>query len=524
MKLLICDDDISTIDVLQSQIDCQELGISRILRAYNGEVAMDIIAKELPELILCDIEMPKNTGLEVLRFIYNEELPCELSFITSFESFEFAREAIKYGASRYLTKPLDFDEVQETLSDMIRSVRRKKKDSGIGEEDLVLNGVFRQICDGYFGTNESQIAAFLQRNSVKFSADSRFHVIYILVDTEPAVSAGWERDVLNFSVSRVLEEKLTGHIGNAYTISERQGRFEKLTCLIDAERESISELFSVCQDAISVCREFFNVSPVMMLDESVLLYDLFSSSQEAEQQLYRMRMHPGLVFLASDHTEQGEDAPLIGEEQLIRALRSRDRSGFLRIVSDYADRIVYEKKHGEQMLRDAHIRIIEASRGYLVDNGIPGISFSEAPGIDEASRNAEYSIQDLLHLAEVCYDAVIALSERSAGSTDAVYIVKDYIRHHYREDINRDDVANIAYVTPNYLSKLFTQKIGMNMREYINLLRVNEAKRLLLTTDDNISDIASNLGYNNISYFSTVFRKICGMSPAEWRAGNEKAD
>ena len=145
MKLLICDDDISTIDVLQSQIDCQELGISRILRAYNGEVAMDIIAKELPELILCDIEMPKNTGLEVLRFIYNEELPCELSFITSFESFEFAREAIKYGASRYLTKPLDFDEVQETLSDMIRSVRRKKKDSGIGEEDLVLNGVFRQI-------------------------------------------------------------------------------------------------------------------------------------------------------------------------------------------------------------------------------------------------------------------------------------------------------------------------------------------------------------------------------------------
>ena len=105
-----------------------------------------------------------------------------------------------------------------------------------------------------------------------------------------------------------------------------------------------------------------------------------------------------------------------------------------------------------------------------------------------------------------------------------MYIVKDYIRHHYREDINRDDVANIAYVTPNYLSKLFTQKIGMNMREYINLLRVNEAKRLLLTTDDNISDIASNLGYNNISYFSTVFRKICGMSPAEWRAGNEKAD
>ena len=524
MKLLICDDDISTIDVLQSQIDCQVLGISKIFRAYNGAVAMEIIAKEIPELILCDIEMPKNTGLEVLRFIYNEELPCELSFITSFESFEFAREAIKYGASRYLTKPLDFAEVHETLSDMARSYRRKNREPGMAEEDLVLNGIFRQIRDGYFGTNQSQIEAFLQRNNAKFTAQSRFHVIYILLDTEPAVTAGWERDVLNFSVSRVLEEKLTGHIGNAYTISERMGRFEKLTCLVDAQRESAGGLYTVCQDAVQVCRDFFSVSPVMMIDENTVLKELYTRSQDAEQKLYRMRLHPGMIFLASDSSDQSEEYPVIGEEPLIRALRAKDRAGFIRVITDFADRIAFEKKHGDRMMRHAHLRILEVCREYLSDNGISGVSFSEAPGIDDASQNAEYSTRDLVRLAEVCYDTVASLSENSVASTDAVYIVKDYIRHHYRDDINRDEVANIAYVTPNYLSKLFTQKIGMNMREYINLLRVNEAKRLLLTTDDNISDIASDLGYNNISYFSTVFRKICGMSPAEWRTGNEKED
>ena len=65
MKLLICDDDITTVDVIQNQLDCSELGITRILRAYNGQTAKEIIARERPELILCDIGMPKCNGLEV---------------------------------------------------------------------------------------------------------------------------------------------------------------------------------------------------------------------------------------------------------------------------------------------------------------------------------------------------------------------------------------------------------------------------------------------------------------------------
>ena len=69
MKLLICDDDISTIDVIQSQLNCQELGISSILRAYNGEAAKEMILTEKPELILCYIGMPKVDGMEVLKVL-----------------------------------------------------------------------------------------------------------------------------------------------------------------------------------------------------------------------------------------------------------------------------------------------------------------------------------------------------------------------------------------------------------------------------------------------------------------------
>ncbi len=82
----------------------------------------------------------------------------------------------------------------------------------------------------------------------------------------------------------------------------------------------------------------------------------------------------------------------------------------------------------------------------------------------------------------------------------------------------------MACITPNYLSKQFRSKKGMNLREYINKIRIDEAKRLLLSTNLPVSEIAGMTGYDNISYFSTVFRKHVGMSPVDWRLEKGGAD
>ena len=101
---------------------------------------------------------------------------------------------------------------------------------------------------------------------------------------------------------------------------------------------------------------------------------------------------------------------------------------------------------------------------------------------------------------------------------------KKYIDENFRENIDRNDVASVTFVTPNYLSKLFKNSMNMNLREYINQLRIEEAKRLLLSTAMSVSEIASYVGYYNISYFSTVFHKIVGVSPFDWRNQKEGND
>ena len=133
MKLLMCDDDISTLDVIQNQVDWAELGISRILRAYNGNAAKELLLKEKPELVLCDIGMPLCDGMEVLKFVRANGLDAQFAFMTCYESFEYAREAIRYGAVNYLTKPLDMDELKATLKKMVNDVQQTAKEKAAKE-------------------------------------------------------------------------------------------------------------------------------------------------------------------------------------------------------------------------------------------------------------------------------------------------------------------------------------------------------------------------------------------------------
>ena len=123
----------------------------------------------------------------------------------------------------------------------------------------------------------------------------------------------------------------------------------------------------------------------------------------------------------------------------------------------------------------------------------------------------------MMRFSEALFARVNELLTEKKASKDTVELARRYIREHYTENIDRESIAEAACIAPNYLSKLFHEKTGLSIREYINTLRMEEAKRLMLTTDKTVSEVAGQVGFDNISYFSTVFRKMCGSSPAEWK-------
>ena len=90
---------------------------------------------------------------------------------------------------------------------------------------------------------------------------------------------------------------------------------------------------------------------------------------------------------------------------------------------------------------------------------------------------------------------------------------KEYIEQNYRSDISINEVAGIMNVTPTHLCMVMRKNIAMTPLEYLNILRIGEAKRLMMETSMNISEIAFEAGFKDHNYFSRLFRKKTGFSP-----------
>lgn len=525
MKLLVCDDDISTIDVIQSQLNCQELGIESILRAYNGEAAKEIIKRERPELILCDIGMPICDGIEVLKFIYDNNFYAEFAFLTCYEEFEYARKAVLYGATDYLTKPVDFDELNETLHRMIAAVKEHRhtfenlEDPAIA--DARINNILRQIHDGFYGTNRKRINQVIQKNHVTaFNADTSYRLIYIAGDITEAIKDGWEREMLAYSFSRLSEEAITDYVGSVSTVVNVGEKYIYTTTFVRADKLSENECAQRARQFSRLCSLNLSITPVCLIGDENPLFKTADCIAILRTQMKKILLQAGSIYFLRDVqniTESG--ISIIDEIQILRLIKQQDKPAYLDLVASVLDKIVYSHKDNSSMMTMLHQELLQVFYGCLRDNGLPIRTLFQSEQLRTLDQNAERSVSDMMNFASTLYDVTITELTRASEDTDMIGAVKRYILEHYREDIDRNDVAAVAYITPNYLSKRFRSEMGMSLREYINQLRIEDAKRLLLSTNATISEVASEVGYDNISYFSTVFRKMCGMSPIEWCGG-----
>lgn len=95
--------------------------------------------------------------------------------------------------------------------------------------------------------------------------------------------------------------------------------------------------------------------------------------------------------------------------------------------------------------------------------------------------------------------------------------VENYINLYYNRDIKLSQLANLYFVNPQYLCRLFKNRTGTNFSSYVNNVRIDHAKRLLSTTGDDITAISMQVGFNNVTYFNRLFKKLVGMTPGEYR-------
>lgn len=524
MKLLMCDDDISTLDVIQNQIDWAELGISRILRAYNGNAAKELLLKERPEIILCDIGMPLCDGMEVLRFVREKGLNTQFAFLTCYESFEYAREAIHYNVSNYLTKPLDMKEVKTALKKMTEASQRiaaeKSFREGTNTQRIALRKSFlRALGDGVYGTEPKKIDAALRREKVKLDMSTLWRQVLITADLSSAVQVGWTKELAGYSFAYLAEEAIADRLDFDFSLEDHGDRFIRLTLLIPEKKYTQDELHRRCRRFVQICMTHMEVRPVCLISEPDSLYRFAQSHTQLQELLRKCRLRAGQVLTVGElYRENAQDAALhLNVADVLPKIQARDRTGYQTTIETFLNQLAASRGGVERDVTMFHHDLLQCFYALLHDNRIHPHELFRDGKLWDLDYYAERSLPDAENYAMGLYDRAVAALDAGSDNSDVIGVVKQYIRMHFRENINREELANIAFITPNYLSKRFCSETGMSLREYINQHRVEEAKRLLLSTSKTVSEIACEVGFENISYFSTVFHKLSGVSPVSWR-------
>ena len=156
----------------------------------------------------------------------------------------------------------------------------------------------------------------------------------------------------------------------------------------------------------------------------------------------------------------------------------------------------------------------------------PSISFKEyGYGHDVSKLALEYSSR--LYMADTLSKSIDTfkhyIKEIARYKYDSKYLSKEvieaikFVQRNYNSNISLKQVSKHVEISPNYLSSLFTKDLKMTFIEYINKIRIDKAKDMLMNTHLKAYEIAQNVGYNNESYFCRVFKKITGVRPSEYR-------
>ena len=211
--------------------------------------------------------------------------------------------------------------------------------------------------------------------------------------------------------------------------------------------------------------------------------------------------------------------PLDKERQLLGRVRLGDRSGAKEILNQILGDILFNSAGRPEVLKARLLELSVVLSRAAVEGGaslqrLLGLNFAYVQELANTEPLEEICAW-IVKVLDTFMDEVYAT--RETRNVPVVSQAVSYIREHFREELTLDDVAQAVHFSPYYVSRLFKEELGLNFIEYVTRIRIDEAKRLLLHTNQTVSEIALSVGYQDPSYFTKVFKKMEGRTPTQFR-------
>ena len=543
LKIFLAEDEVIVRETIKRMIPSENLGFELVGEAADGEMALPLLLRQKPDLLITDIKMPFMDGLTLAK-VAKKEIPGLKGVILSgYDDFNYAKQAINIGVEDYLLKPITKNALIERLTEIRSRYEHEKTQKEYYEkfhremqayEKNSSRDFFEALVRGSMDMME------IYRRSEKLGLDivaEAYNVLIFTMNCEEDFSgqregySEWEAESLElleeffsentsamlfrcniFSYGVLIKgQKETIEENTRSCVSEIQRIFdrkEQKRQWFVAAGEPVERLSQIQKSYYSASRAF---SQRYLYDENILYYDEMASMEKKNvteddstylQKVDVNALNPAILqkFLSNGLLEETEN-----------------------FVKDYFYAIGQEPLESLVFRNYVTLNVRFSVMSLLKEIGCDTRTLEQEDTEDVLSESSK-SLENAIAYAEKIISQAIALRDQNSGNKNRSILktAVDFIDSHYmEEDMSLNKAANAANVSANHFSTLFSQNMGQTFIEYLTNLRMNKAKEYLRCTSMRSSEIAGEIGYKDAHYFSYLFKKTQGMTPSDYRKARE---
>ena len=546
LKIFLAEDEVVVRETIKRMIPWEELGFELVGEAADGEMALPLLIRQQPDLLITDIKMPFMDGLTLARLAKKEIPGLKVVILSGYDDFNYAKQAIGIGVEDYLLKPITKNALIERLSEIRSRYEHEKTQKEYYEKfqremQAYEKNSSRDFFEALVGGSMDMMEVY--KRAEKLGLDivaEAYNVLIFTMNCDEDFSgqrdeySSWEAESLE-----LLENFFAGH---SSAMLFRSNIFS-YGVLLKGQRETIEENTRACVDEIRKIlsrqdgrREWFlavgqsveRLSQIQksyhtasrafsqryLYDENILYYDEMETME-----------HPGGQAETEDNAYlQKVDVNALNPAILQKFLSNGLQEETENFVKDYFYAIGQEPMESlvfrNYVILNVRFSVISFIKGLGCDT-----NEMESADTEEVLAESGKNMESAIAYAKKMISQAIEIRDQNSGNKNRSILktAVDFIDSHYMdEEISLNTVANVANVSSNHFSALFSQNMGQTFIEYLTSLRMNKAKELLRCTGMRSSEIAGEIGYKDAHYFSYLFKKTQGMTPSGYRKAREE--
>lgn len=535
-KVLIIDDEPIIRKGLKNIVNWKQLGCEICGEASDGLEGIEEVKKCLPDIIITDIRMPEVDGLTMIREIKDTVSHCKIIILTGYRDFDYVHEAIKLGAFDFILKPTKIGELTAIINRAVKELKFHKERM---EEFDKLRSLFEQnipilreklLYDALWGinTNESEMKERMELFKVSISD----FILLVIENDFDAMEADrispYDRHLYQFGIINTFAETFADRF-NVINIPLNDARIAFIVQEMNNGANCLNTLTEKCmqmQEIVSNCFGF--TVTIAISSEGRGAPDLPIKLRECQQSLeYKLYIGTNSIIPYSDLNSffTCEDYSLLEKYQhsLLESIKAGNEKIVRGKLQDIFSYIQQLSPVNLDYVRNFYWTAISSINNIRVSVSAADSEAGQAKNSDISSLHELIrKCSNIKELQDVLEEAALRVASRvnHYNSKSLKLILRKALEHiqlHYNEPITLQDVANHAYVSTCYISRMFTKELGKNFVEYLNEVRIEKAKELLRDVRYKTYEVAEMVGIPDAHYFSRLFKKHTGATPTEFR-------